>query len=220
MGLPGAVWSYRMSISAQIRTSLTDCGEPMTVEQLSDANGWDREIRNQAYTLLGQMKKRGEIVMSLAEGKAHYALTTGYVAKRGRSPNPEKSGAKKRDRVLSTVVDPAEVLASNEAVEALANCAAESSTLFGKAFKAAAEAVPNHDELQQWSMQKAIERGEASKALALSDFDLQRRLDAIAADAEDALEDALKVGMKTEFLQQLHQASVAINRAARAYARN
>lgn len=71
-----------MNISDQIRKVLRDCGEPMTVAQMADANDWDSDERKQASKNLYNMKTAGEVVTHVAEEKVHYALAAGYAPKR------------------------------------------------------------------------------------------------------------------------------------------
>lgn len=92
-----------MTISDQIRATLQQCGEPMTLQQISDANSWDKDERIQASKNLYNMKKAGEIVTELTEEKVHYALAAGYVARRARAPELSTAADKPAPKRISAL---------------------------------------------------------------------------------------------------------------------
>jgi NTP pyrophosphatase (non-canonical NTP hydrolase) len=71
-----------MNISEQIRKTLRDCGEPMTLAQIADAADFDADEKKQASKNLYNMKIAGEVVTHVAEERVHFALAAGYTPKR------------------------------------------------------------------------------------------------------------------------------------------
>lgn len=95
------------TLSDQIRNTLRDCGEPMSLAQLADANSWDQADRAQAGKNLYNLKKSGEVLTEVAEGKVHYRLDPTFkryakIKKRGAGIHVAKAdGARAAARPVS-----------------------------------------------------------------------------------------------------------------------
>lgn len=86
-----------MSLNEKMRATLRQCGEPMSMEQLADANGFTADEKKQACKNLYAMKNKGEIKTSVAEGRVHYELVSGFV------PYDKKSPASVRDKTPKAI---------------------------------------------------------------------------------------------------------------------
>jgi hypothetical protein len=77
-----------MTLSDQIRNALRECGGPMSLAQLAEANGWDQADRSQAGKNLYNMKQSSEVLTEVADGKVHYRLNMAFKrhAKTKRGP--------------------------------------------------------------------------------------------------------------------------------------
>ena len=182
-----------MSISDQIRKALRECGEPMSIADIANALSWDKATKDQAHTLAGQMRRRGELTSKLEEGKAVFAIVDSYVpVRRHAGGRPKKTIESKTEKAVApaveTIATPPPAIADEQVSE-----------------EAAAA-------LQTWSMKRAL--------VKRTDLNLHMRLDSIASDVEDALTDAFEAGVDRRVIRSLINASSSINRAARAYSGN
>lgn len=84
-----------MNRSDQIRAALRARGGPMTLAEIAEFHGWDQIDKNSATTNLGQMKKRGEVVISVSDSRAAYDLVPGWVP--GRAANGTAAAVLARD---------------------------------------------------------------------------------------------------------------------------
>jgi hypothetical protein len=70
-----------MTINDQIRKTLRYAGEPLTLDQLAEANNWDADDKRQAGKNLCVLRKNGEVETSMSEGRVCYGLVAGYKPK-------------------------------------------------------------------------------------------------------------------------------------------
>jgi hypothetical protein len=100
-----------MTISDQVRRTLRECGEPMTLQQMAEANGWDSDDRHQASKNIWNMKKAGELLSELTEEKVHYRLNPEYTRNKSRGPGLHFSkgdGERTAPRALAAAIVDAE----------------------------------------------------------------------------------------------------------------
>jgi len=134
------------SIVQQIRDSLRDSGERLTLAQLADANDWDGIARNYAAKQLFVIKTRGEIDSQLEEGKPAYALVAGYAPKIGgrkstRGPDIHVGRSDKKAKV-SDAGTPAGIARANGPVDEAAHAIGMAPTLQPKRQKAKVVGLP------------------------------------------------------------------------------